>query len=817
MEKVKFQSIYNDYIKQMLTKGYNHYNNLKDFAVIDNCLELSDKLFDNTILNMPLLIKKDKAFLYHDILAIKTNENVLDIIYDMIVNDEYFDLDPDRLLFYINKDYYLENEKKIKTFRTKNNFIVNKNKSIDVYYDRGEKYGVMCEKNEISENKRYVKLAVASLDFIVIYMDVLSMVFNKLETIYQTDYYLPSVLKLESICKRPYVFQKEFERIILNVRLILLFLASRTDEYTIDLLIKQILKDGIELCINRQFLMEIINIDLNIVKRKYPYIKINLKTIKGVIEEKESIMQNNILEAKNILKVNNRKKILDKVVLLTLYNKYEMPIELIYELASENQIKVNVDEFNRLKSVKNNYQGIDLFSSDIVNCLLKDTFVGYEKLGLKTKVLAIFKDNKIVDEIADEGYVLLEENPFLAFDGIQESDAGYLKNKDVKVEVVDAVKTLNNQTLLKCRIIEGKLKTNAKVLTHVLNDKRKNISKNHTVLHLLKKNLVTIFGDSINIRNSLVGDKTFKCDFAYKGKLSDELIVKIENMLNDDILKNLEVKYEMQPFKEVEKLENAKNVIGVDNLVRVVSIGDLKIACNGTFVKNTKEISKVAILGVENKGFNLYRIEGAVDKNIKPLLFSKINSYNDEIIKLLSKVKLIIDRANNMGIDLDFDFKVKNIKPNKYEDLVLAKNQLDLIKDKTMLLEKSFYLRQKEFALANIDLFLKEKVVNKNLSIIVAVVEGYDSEILKTVVESLKNRLEEYFILLASVSFSGINFFCVTNSEHEAIHCGNIVNELSLKCGGDGNGSKYVAQGGGNDDKELLKELEAIKIKLIKL
>ena len=52
------------------------------------------------------------------------------------------------------------------------------------------------------------------------------------------------------------------------------------------------------------------------------------------------------------------------------------------------------------------------------------------------------------------------------------------------------------------------------------------------------------------------------------------------------------------------------------NKVRVVTIGDSLELCGGTHVKNTKEIKKVAVFGIENKGSNVYRIWGSTDKKI---------------------------------------------------------------------------------------------------------------------------------------------------------------------------------------------------------
>ena len=325
-----------------------------------------------------------------------------------------------------------------------------------------------------------------------------------------------------------------------------------------------------------------------------------------------------------------------------------------------------------------------------------------------------------------------------------------------------------------------------------------------------------MLGNSITSKMTKVTSKTFRYDFEYKGKLSDEIIIKIEQKINEEIKKDYDIKRTIINQKELSKIKNLnKDGLYTTDEVKLITIGDTKIICDGTFVNNTSEISKVALSLVENKGLNTYRIEGAVDNNIYPILFSKIKPYNSEMVKLLSKAKTILYKAKLMNIKLDYNINIDNSKPTSYADIVFNKNELSLIQEKTLLLEKAFFLAQKENALNNIDLFLNEKITYKDLNIIIAITEGYDKEILRIIIDALANRLDNYFILLANVDNNSVNFLCSTNSTSELIHCGEIVNSISVKTGGNGNGSKYFAQGGGKDITTLVKELELIKKRIL--
>lgn len=818
MEKINIYNICNEYIKNQ-TK--NHYFSIpydNKVNLVTNVKELDNDLKINSITIMPVIIKKEIDYEYNDLLIISNTHEQLSSIYDILTNDEYFDLDPDRLIFHLDELLYNSSNALLQEVRNKKNFILKKNLANTViYYDRGEKYGNVLDKHKIEPNQRYIVLGETNQDLVYLYLNKISIAMNKIDDTYQSEIYAHLITKLESICQRPYLGQKEIRRIVKNIK-ILPFLISMDYEEEGDLLIKQALKDGIGLCINHPFLQELINTSIDDFKKIYPLIKINNTKIKHKINNIEAKSQKNILEALAEIKAQKNKKILDKATLFTLYNKHDMPIELIYECAKENNIIVNIDEFNRLKNIKNNYEDINLFAPEIASFKTQDTFVGYDKLGLETKVIAIFKDNKKVNELESEGYIILEENPFYVSNGTQESDTGYIKNDHVKIEVLDVIKSINNQSIIKIRILEGTLYNKDTVLTHVLNSKRKNINKNHTALHLLEHVITTMLGNSITSKMTKATPKTFRYDFEYKGKLSDEIIIKIEQRINEEIKKGYDIKRTIINQKELPKLKNLhKDGSYTTDEVKLITIGDTNIICDGTFVNNTSEISKVALSLVENKGLNTYRIEGAVDNNIYPILFSKIKPYNSEMLKLLSKAKTILDKAKLMNIKLDYSINIDNSKPTSYADIVFNKNELSLVQEKTSLLEKSFFLAQKENALNNIDLFLNEKVTYKDLNIIIAITEGYDKEILRIIIDALANRLDNYFILLANVDNSSVNFLCSTNSTSELIHCGEIVNSVSIKTGGNGNGSKYFAQGGGKDITNLVKELELIKKRILSI
>lgn len=61
-----------------------------------------------------------------------------------------------------------------------------------------------------------------------------------------------------------------------------------------------------------------------------------------------------------------------------------------------------------------------------------------------------------------------------------------------------------------------------------MQERREEIMKNHSATHLLQKTLQEFLGDNVHQAGSRVDENTFRFDFTYHGRLSDDLIIRIE-------------------------------------------------------------------------------------------------------------------------------------------------------------------------------------------------------------------------------------------------------------------------------------------------
>lgn len=730
----------------------------------------------------------------------------------------------------------------------------------EIFYDRGVKYdkeklGVELLKKEL-ENDRYIEiwnnvfsqynakegvprdkyqeLPSKNIDT-GMGVERMACIIQETETNYETDLFMPIMKKIEEIALIKYMGQMEFKVIADHIRTLTFAISDGASfenygrGYVLRRLLRRAARMGRKLNINHSFMAELVDVVVENYKEIYPELEQNKKTVKELVTKEEELFQKTLLQGEKRLEElfkNSKNNIISGEEAFKLYDTYGYPIELTEECANERGFIVDNEEFLKYMNVQKEQarhnrkveNSMNVQNELLLNYKENSNFIGYEKLGSKTYIQAIIKNDKFVNKCNTECYIFVEDNPFYAEMGGQVADKGYLKNNNCKLEVLDVIKCPNKQHLLKVKVLEGTIIKGEGILTHVSKDKRSYIEKNHSATHILQKTLQEVLGDAVHQAGSRVDENTLRFDFTYRGKLSDKLIIDIENKANQRVNKNIDTKIEYMSLEEA-KSKGAMALFEdkYDDTVRVVTIGDSIELCGGTHVKNTKEINSIAILKIENKGSDVYRIEASTDKHIKKELSKVIKPYTDEIAKLLKKSSSLIKQAKKENVIRDFDFDIEYQVLDSYADVVYYKEQLERLKISVKKLEKSINEELASKTLNNIDDFLKIKENINNMNVIIGTTKNYEIPVLKQLIDNITNSQENIFVLLANLNKDNVNIICKTNINHEDIHCGNIVKEICIKCNGNGGGNQFFAQGGGSNAKDIKKYLEAVKQELRKL
>lgn len=714
----------------------------------------------------------------------------------------------------------------------------------EIFFDRGEEYdeekiGIRLLKEEI-ENDRYVEIwnnvfsqynATPGLDRsnypelphknidTGMGLERMASILQEVPTNFDTDLFMPIINKISSICGIKYEGQKEFKIIADHVRTVTFALADGANfgnngrDYILRRLLRRSIRYGKKLGINRIFTSELVPVIIEIMKDAYPYLSSKLDMIVKKINTEEELFNHTLANGEKKLNelFSSNNKIISGIDAFKLYDTYGFPFELTEEYAKENGFSVSREEFDKCmeeqkemaRNARENYSSMNLQNEALLDFNAESIFVGYDNLEVETKILKLYDGNNFVDSITDEGYIVLEKTPFYAESGGQVSDKGIITDGNIKIDVISSFKGPNKQHFHQVKFV-GTINVGDNVTASVDKNFRLNVSKNHSATHLLQKSLQQILGSEVHQAGSKVDDKRLRFDFKYDGTISDEQIIKVEQLVNDKIKSDVLTNIQNMDIEEAKKM-GAMALFGekYGKIVRVVNIVDSTELCGGTHVTKSSDIDSFAIISVESKGQNVYRIEATTGDNIVKELFEQIKPYNEDMMKLLNKAKTIVEEANDLGITLEFNFKINYDKPMKYADIVFNLNELNQIKKAVSDLEKNYNKEKSKKMLEHLDEFVGLTKVINNINTLIIKVENCEVSVLKEFLDVLQNKVNG-FVFIANVNDSSVNYLAKCSKElMDKINCGAIVKEISIKSNGNGGGSKNFASGGGSDTTNI--------------
>jgi len=146
----------------------------------------------------------------------------------------------------------------------------------------------------------------------------------------------------------------------------------------------------------------------------------------------------------------------------------------------------------------------------------------------------------------------------------------------------------------------------------------------HTATHLLHKALHEILGEKISQKGSNITKERLRFDFSFDRKLTESEIKEIDDLINNQIDKNLKVKKEMMSLKDAQE-QGAFAFFGekYGENVSVYTIFDettgeefSKEVCGGPHVNSLSELKgHVKIIKQEKLGANIVRVYAILTKN----------------------------------------------------------------------------------------------------------------------------------------------------------------------------------------------------------
>ncbi|MBA7611280.1 hypothetical protein ES703_18500 [subsurface metagenome] len=149
-----------------------------------------------------------------------------------------------------------------------------------------------------------------------------------------------------------------------------------------------------------------------------------------------------------------------------------------------------------------------------------------------------------------------------------------------------------------------------------LADHTDRVTKLHTATHLLHQALRALLGEHIKQKGSNVTSDRLRFDFSHPDKMSEDQIKEVENLVNLQIFKDLEVRSETMTLQEA-KAAGAIALFGdrYQEKVKVYSIGDFsREVCGGPHVERTGELGRFRIKKEQSSSAGVRRIRAVLEE-----------------------------------------------------------------------------------------------------------------------------------------------------------------------------------------------------------
>ncbi|HJR10042.1 MAG TPA: alanine--tRNA ligase [Rhodanobacteraceae bacterium] len=476
-----------------------------------------------------------------------------------------------------------------------------------------------------------------------------------------------------------------------------------------------------------------------------------------------------------------------------LYDTYGFPVDLTADIARERGMSVDMAGFEcAMEAQRERARAASKFESkaqlpaEVASKLSPTQFLGYETLEAKDcKVLAILRDGRAVEALrpGESAAVILDRTPFYAESGGQVGDTGALELASGRFIVNDTQK-FGGQFHGHVGEWKGSepLRVGESTLARVDGVRRQATVLNHSATHLLHAALRETLGEHVTQKGSLVAPDRLRFDFSHFQPVKAEELRRIEDRVNEQIRRNDAAEVCHMGYDDA-IATGAMALFGekYGDEVRVLRMGDFSTElCGGTHVTRTGDIGLFKIVSESGVAAGIRRIEALTGAGAMAHVAEEEHRLAD-IAGLLS---------SNAGDVAD---------------------KLRQLLDKQKKLERELGAVKAKAASSTTGDLAAHAVDVRGIKLVAARVGGMDAKILREAVDTLKQKLGDCVVLLASGSDGKA---ALVGGVHGAalakVKAGDVVAHVAREIGGKGGGRPDMAQGGGVDSPTLDRALEGL-------
>ena len=562
--------------------------------------------------------------------------------------------------------------------------------------------------------------------------------------------------------------------------------------YVLRRILRRAMRHGNLINIKKPFLFKLSDTLIDTMKNAYPELEKARNLVKTTIYQEEEKFLNTLDRGlkmlNNELETMSSGDVLSGEKAFKLYDTYGFPLDLTEDIVKSNGISIDMDGFNKhLEEQKNRAKWAGSGEKKEAEIwhklhekLAPSAFVGYEKDEDTAKVLAIVRNDEEVERIenseneGDDFWLVTDKTPFYAECGGQCGDTGVISTAKGQFKVTNTLKFCNSIIAHHGKVISGEINVFDNIQMTIDSERRLKIRANHTATHLLQAALRQVLGDHVAQRGSFLNEERLRFDFSNNSAVSKNDLLKIEEIVNKAIMKDLPVICR-EMFKNEAINAGATALFGekYEDVVRTVKIADGEDMisfelCGGTHAVSTGRIGAFKIVSEASIGSGIRRIEAITGCEVMKDLHEK----EDILAEIATKLKCNVFEISEKVADL-----LSNLK-KKSQEIQNGRNLLA---------------------------FSKLKQIKKDdVTIYSVVVENFSVQDLRALNDYIKNKHKDGIIVILSRNENNQSTVVVSVSPNlqNVYNAGAIIKFGLAKLNGKGGGSALFAQGAGSGDVE---------------
>ena len=487
-------------------------------------------------------------------------------------------------------------------------------------------------------------------------------------------------------------------------------------------------------------------------------------------------------------------KLLPGTTAFELYDTYGFPLDLQQVIGSEQGFAIDEAGFQvELERARERSAGSKVGEAAVAGVYkdlaldkaLHSAFLGYESEACESVLSAIVRGGELVDTLAagERAELLAKETPFYGESGGQVGDRGTITQGDALFIVEDTVRPVEGLIVHRGKLERGTLSLGGKLTLQVDHAARSATRRNHSATHLLHLALRHVVGPHAMQKGSLVGPDRLRFDYSAGQPLTAEQIARIEDMVNERILKNVEITTDVLPMAEAKQL----GAIGIfeekyGDVVRMLTMADSKELCGGTHARRTGDLGAFKVLSDGGIAAGVRRIEAVTGMNALGYVRTLEHELEGaaELLKggareVVAKLHKLLDRSKEQQREIEL-LKKKLVSGGGAKDLTAGVRELN------------------------------------GLRVLAVEVDVGDPKALRELGDQLRDKLAPAVIVLGARTDDGRALLACTVSKelNGKLKAGDLIKQLAALVGGNGGGRPDFAQAGGNEPAGLGPALDSV-------